>query len=50
MTKDQKNSFNLVCPPIIRDKKNITLGHGGGLLTHELINTTFKKILTNPAV
>ncbi len=49
MTEEENNSFNLVCPPIIRDKKNITLGHGsGGLLTHELINTTFKKILTNP--
>jgi len=49
MTEKENNSFNLVCPPIIRDKKNIMLGHGsGGLLTHELINTTFKKIFTNP--
>lgn len=49
MIDEQQNSFNLVCPPLIRNNKNISLGHGsGGFLTHELIKDIFNKYFANP--
>ncbi len=48
---DPASNLNMSCPIPLKDYPTVVLGHGGGgRLTHHLINSLFRPILSNPVL